>query len=57
MNSNNKLSRLRTENGVLKGGFATLSINQLEKIKAGKVAPKETNYVLCHATNGYCPGK
>lgn len=56
MNSNDKLSKLRTENGVLKGGFSTLSTNQLEKIKAGKIAPQSTNYVLCGG-NGYCPGK
>ena len=55
MNSNNKLSKLRTENGILKGGFATLSTNQLEKIKAGTAASTTTNYVC--PTNGYCPTK
>ena len=35
MGNMNKLARLSSENGILKGGFTTLTITQMTKLKGG----------------------
>lgn len=50
MDLTNKLSKLRSENGVFKGGFTSLSLNQLDKLRGGS----GTNYVQCSCNNNNC---
>ena len=44
----NKLEKLSSENGVLKGGFASLTTIQLSKLKGGS---GDTNYFQCGCNN------
>jgi hypothetical protein len=53
----NKVPKLKTENGTLNGGFGTLTISQIEKIKGGKrrdTNDKCDNAQLCQADNSGC---
>ena len=46
----NKLSKLSMQEGMLKGGFSTLTVVQMTKLKGGS---GETN--SCTVTNTNCP--
>ncbi|GAA3724405.1 MULTISPECIES: hypothetical protein [Flavobacterium] len=53
-----KIPGLKTENGLLVGGFASLDVSQMNKIRGGKQAP-ESNVVCdnkgnCNGDNGAC---
>lgn len=43
MGNMNKLARLSSENGILQGGFTTLTITQMTKLKGGS-GDSGTNY-------------
>ncbi len=44
MGNMNKLARLSSENGILKGGFTTLTITQMTKLKGGSGDDGKSNY-------------
>jgi len=47
MDLKNELSELKAEKGIFKGGFTTLSPNQLDKLKGGMTDPKGGNGSSC----------
>jgi hypothetical protein len=48
-----KIPKLKTENGILSGGFASLDDSQMNKIRGGKQAPDSN--VVCD-NKGTCGG-
>lgn len=53
----NKISKLKMENGVLKGGFSFLTTSQISKIKGGTKSPIEIGpgNEVCHNPH-HCMG-
>lgn len=56
MESTNKLIKLDSEKGILKGGFAVLTLNQLDKLKGGNATGDVNmgNCGNCGCTNLGC---
>lgn len=57
MENLNKLSKLSNEEGILHGGFATLTTSQLIKLKGGGSGSGSVDNCQCHgANNCQCKG-
>jgi len=57
METLNKLTKLSKEEGLLKGGFATLSVSQISKLKGGGSGDNGTNTnCMCNGNNCKCNG-
>ncbi len=56
MKTSNKLTRLSKEEGILKGGFAALTVSQISKLKGGGSSGSTGNNCLCYGDNCKCQG-
>jgi len=59
MNSFNKLEKLSSKKGIFKGGFTTLTENQLLKLKGGSGSTGSDNCQCgnCNCDNCKCTGQ
>ncbi|GEM_PF-3157709 len=55
MKTSNKLTKLSQEDGILKGGFASLTMSQICKIKGGGSGDGNSN-CTCYGDNCKCFG-